>query len=312
MIRQEDERFVGCRIPVSDSPQLPRVILGSVKVVQHHGLIADQSRAALDWPGYNAPDIRIALGSSDEEPTALMQGVESSEIQISPVHHIEGAGFGDQDVEYIDVVPFAVGNMDKTRDLTAQIQQRMHLDRALGRAKRRPREQRQTQIDGGRVQCIDGVVQFQAQGFGGVQLPCNSNQRLGELAVQAPVAALVGIGQIAAREVAAQSEVIRFGGMRFETRLDVPQALAKGDLRERHAQELVQATEGRTLKSPRYLATKRRNVCHGANSITWANTSLPAYIQISRENPGSLRFLASVVQVVNTWKSYETPENTGF
>ena len=68
----------------------------------------------------------------------------------------------------------------------------------------------------------------------------------------------------------------------------------------------------RTLKSPRYLATKRRNVCHGANSITWANTSLPAYIQISRENPGSLRFLASVVQVVNTWKSYETPENTGF
>jgi hypothetical protein len=56
---------------------------------------------------------------------------------------------------------------------------------------------------------VHGVVQFQAQGLRGVQLPCNTNQRLGELAVQAPVASLVGVGQIAAREVAAQSQVIR-------------------------------------------------------------------------------------------------------
>ena len=64
--------------------------------------------------------------------------------------------------------------------------------------------------------------------------------------------------------------------------------------------------------SPRYLVGRRRKVRHGANSITWAKTSLRAYIQISRGNPGRLRFLASVVQVVNTWKSYETLENTDF
>src|SRR5271165_397773 len=51
MVGQEDERFVGCRIPVSDSAQLPRIIPGGVEVVQHHALIADQSRAAIDWPG---------------------------------------------------------------------------------------------------------------------------------------------------------------------------------------------------------------------------------------------------------------------
>jgi hypothetical protein len=33
-----------------------------------------------------------------------------------PVHN-KRPGCGDQDVEYIDVVPVAVGNMDKTRDL---------------------------------------------------------------------------------------------------------------------------------------------------------------------------------------------------
>jgi hypothetical protein len=123
-------------------------------------------------------------------------------------------------------------------------QQRMQLDRDLRRAKWRPWKQRQTQIDGGGVQRIDRVVQFQAQGFRGIQFPCNTNQRLSELAVHAPVAALVGIGQIAAREVAAQSQMIRLGRVRFETRLDVPQALAKSDLCKCHAQELVQATEG--------------------------------------------------------------------
>jgi len=75
----------------------------------------------------------------------------------------------------------------------------------LGETKRGPREGRQTQIDRGGTHRIHGVVQFQAHRLGRVQLPCNTNQRFGELAVQPSVASLVDIGQIAAREVAAQS-----------------------------------------------------------------------------------------------------------
>jgi len=163
MIGQEDERFVGRRIPESNSAQLTGIIPGGVKIVQHHALIADQSGAAIDWPGSNALDVRVALGSSDEESAALTQCVESGEIQIAPVHHIEGADLGDQDVEYVHVVPFAVGNMDKAGNCASQVQQRMQLDRGLGRAKRGPRKQRQAQIDGGRVQRINGIVQFHAQ-----------------------------------------------------------------------------------------------------------------------------------------------------
>ena len=58
------------------------------------------------------------------------------------------------------------------------------------------------------------------------------------------VAPLVGIGQIAARKVAAQSQVARLGRMRVEACFDIARALAKGDLCERHAQELIQAAEG--------------------------------------------------------------------
>jgi hypothetical protein len=111
----------------------------------------------------------------------------------------------DQNVEDVDIVPFAVGNKNKTGDGTAKIQRHMQLDRGLGEAKRGPREERQTQIDRGGIHRIHCVVQFQAHRLGRVQLPCNTNQRLGELAVQPSVASLVDIGQIAAREVAAQS-----------------------------------------------------------------------------------------------------------
>ena len=39
----------------------------------------------------------------------------------------------------------------------------------------------------------------------------------------------------------------------------------------------------RTLKLPRYLVTRRRNVYHGANSMTCAKTSLPACIGASQK-----------------------------
>src|SRR6266700_1562307 len=63
----------------------------------------------------------------------------------------------------------------------------------------------------------------------------------------------------------------------------------------------------RTLKSPRYFLTSRRKVCHGANSITWAKTSLPAYIRGPGVNPGSLPQFAFATQVVNTLTVAKSP-----
>src|SRR5574340_106145 len=68
----------------------------------------------------------------------------------------------------------------------------------------------------------------------------------------------------------------------------------------------------RTLKSPRYFATNRRKVCHGANSITWANTSLPACITTSRINPGSLPQSVLNVQIVYTTEGHGCLVCSGF
>src|SRR5271169_3907927 len=66
----------------------------------------------------------------------------------------------------------------------------------------------------------------------------------------------------------------------------------------------------RTLKSPRYCATKRRNVCHGANSITCANTSLPLCIAASPEIRGRLPASPVRIQIVNRGDRHEPRANS--
>jgi len=80
-----------------------------------------------------------------------MHGVQALEVHVAPIHHVEGPGFHGQDVQYIDIVQFAVADVNKRGDRAAQVQQGVQLHGGLGRAKRRPVEQAQAQIDGGGV-----------------------------------------------------------------------------------------------------------------------------------------------------------------
>ena len=127
--------------------------------------------------------------------------------------------------------------------LPAQIQQRVQLDRRLGRAERRPGKDRQAQIDRGGIERVDGVLEIEPERLVGVKSPGRADQALREVAVDAPIARRVGIGQRVARDRAAKSQVIELGALRTQTRLDVAQALAIGQLREGHAQVLVETRE---------------------------------------------------------------------
>ena len=83
-----------------------------------------------------------------------MQHMQGGEIHVAPIHDIDGTRFGEQHVERMNIVKFAVGYADEARDVAAQIEQRVHLHRCFGRTKMRPREHRQAQIDGRRVQTV--------------------------------------------------------------------------------------------------------------------------------------------------------------
>ena len=119
----------------------------------------------------------------------------------------------------------------------------VHFHRALVTPKLCPGEQRQTQIDGGGIHCIDGCGQLQIQRLRTIQLARHADQHAAEVGEDPPVAMLVGMGKIVARDLAAKAHVIQLRLLRAQTGLDVAQALAIGQLRECQTQELIQTRE---------------------------------------------------------------------
>ena len=134
--------------------------------------------------------------------------------------------------------------MDKRGDIALQVQQGMEFDGGLGVAEGRPGKHGQAQVDGGGVEGIDGVIEFQSQVVFGIQGPGQADEGLGEVGIQAPVALLVGVGQGISGHAAAQSQVVEFILVRPQADLDIAQALAVGELGEGHAKELVETGKG--------------------------------------------------------------------
>ena len=176
----------------------------------------------------------VLLGSHDEERRAEGEHEEAFEIDVGPIHDVEGAGLGADLVEDVDVVRFAVGNADKRGDVAVQVQQRVHLHSSLVPAELGPREQREAQVDGGRVQSVEGLIEIYADRIAGVQGPRDANQDLGEIGIDPPVARFVGVGQCRARHRAAESHVVKLGGKRTQARFDIAEAFAVGQLGESH------------------------------------------------------------------------------
>jgi len=95
------------------------------------------------------------------------------------------------------------------------------------------------QIDGRRVQRIDRIGQVDPQVLVAIESPRLRDQQLREIGIDPPVAGLVGIGQRAARDRAANPQMIEPAFLRAQAGYEVAQTLAEGQLRKGHAEKLV-------------------------------------------------------------------------
>src|SRR5467141_3444903 len=210
IVGQEDEGLGGFGILKTDAAQRGLKALVRVEAREDDTLVADQAGLAIDRMRVAALDLKIRFTASHEEAARLVETIKAFKVE-------EG------------------GNV------AAQIQQRVQLDGRFGQAERRPREYRQTEIDGCCVERVDCLPQFDTEGFPHIQTPGDSDQALGEIGVDTPVAHGVGMGQCVASHRRTNSEVIELGTLCAQANLDVPKALSIGQLREGHAQERVQA-----------------------------------------------------------------------
>ena len=181
------------------------------------------------------------LARRDEEGPGLVQHIKAGKVDVATIHDVDGSGFRQEHIEGMNVVQLAIRDVDKTRNVAPQVEQRVHLHRRLGGAEVRPRKDRQAQSDGRRVQGVDGIGQVQPQFFVDVQRPRLGDEPLGQRRMDTPVAPFVGIGQRRAPDRLAEAHVIEFRCVDREAGLDVAQAFPVGQLGEGHGPVLLGA-----------------------------------------------------------------------
>lgn len=242
-IGQKDKELVGFGIAIGDATQSIRVGKFGFWRGKKNALVAAQPGGFVDLARGGPGVAHIVLGTNDKGDLALMQRLKSGEIQIAAIDNDDRTGWPLNQVQYIDVVHFASRDIDENRNRAAQIDDRVGFDCRLGGSKIRPRKQRQTQIDGRRVQRIEWFVQSQPNVLALMQLDRYGNQSMTQCLEQPPVAPFVGIGQGGTRYLAANPNVVELGTVRVQTRHQIAQALASGDLGIRDTQEMVPGRE---------------------------------------------------------------------
>jgi hypothetical protein len=179
--------------------------------------------------------------ASDEE--SAMQGptIQSFEVEVTAIHDVEGTRLRSELIQHIDIVNARRSNANKRGNLAPQIEQRVQFQSVLRGTEVGPGKQCHAQVDGSGVEGIDGVGQVEPQVFVAVQPSRFYNQRLREITVDTPVAGLIGIGQRAARNLAADAEMVELALLGAQAGDDVAQTFAVAQLREHHRKKMVPA-----------------------------------------------------------------------
>ena len=144
-------------------------------------------------------ELETFASPGDEVRFGLMECVESPEVEVSAIHDVIGTGYRKKVVQNIDVVHVSRGNEDKLGNMALQIHQRVEFDGPFGFAKLGPRKQRETQVDGGGVERVNRRVEVEPDVFVQIKLFGLLDEDLSEVGIDAPIALVVGMGEVAVR-----------------------------------------------------------------------------------------------------------------
>lgn len=244
IVGQKDERLMGLGVLKKDTSQIGGIVLRELVLIQLYSLISNHARGPSGGARIDTSGVHISFCSRDKKCASLMHLVESGEIQVAAVHQIERSRLEEYTVKNVDLVHLAVIDVDKREDLPSQIQQIMRLDGGLFGARRRPRMQRQAQVDGCGIEGLDGSVQIDVQGVLGIQGPGDGNQMLSEVLENLPRSFGDRVGQLVARNgLATKSHVVQPIGLIPQIDLEVAQGLLVFRLCKGYGEELVQGRE---------------------------------------------------------------------
>src|SRR3954462_6291749 len=101
----------------------------------------------------------------------------------------------------------------------------MEFDGRFASPEFRPRKERETKIDGGGIESVDGLIQLDGETIVSIELASMGNENVCEVSIDSPVALLIGYGQGIACDGSSKAEVIEFGFDGIQAGFNIAQAM---------------------------------------------------------------------------------------
>ena len=212
-----------------------------VKAFQDNDLVGLDSSGFVYRLGIKAPGPEVAFGPSDKEGQRLMDSITAIEIQINTADNIKGSWFEDQLIQDGDVVNFAMSDNNEGGNTSPEVQGSVQFHSSLAGSEFGLRKKRQTQIDGGGIQGIGCLIQFETERIDDIEATRLADEDLGKVCIDAPISDLIGMSKGVSGGVAAKNHMIEFSLSRTETGFDVSEAPPIGELSKGRAEKLVPA-----------------------------------------------------------------------
>lgn len=238
VVGQEDQSLSALRIDIADTSQSLRVVEFSFSGAQSDRLVATQSGCLVDRSGLQNVESRVGLGSNHEVSLGVVDAEQTSEVEVTPVDHIDAPRFEGDLVEEVHVVNRSIRNTDEHRDWAGKVDLGVQLDSSFGSAEVCPWKHRKAQIDSRGIDRIHHLVEIEPIRIFGIQPSGFSNENLSERFVNTPVPMFVGVGQIGPSDVPTNAHCVEMSAT-AQAGFDISQALSKSNLRESHREELI-------------------------------------------------------------------------
>src|SRR5205085_2195792 len=146
-----------------------------------------------------------------------MESIQAMEIDVTTIHDNIGTRLRNETIQYADIRDFSVSDIDEDRNDALDIDHRVQFYSALRTTEAGPREQRQAQIDGRGIECINTGVEIQSQIRIGIQRLRLFDQALSKIGIDSPVASLISVGQSGSFDQGAKTGAIEMSPMRIQT-----------------------------------------------------------------------------------------------
>ena len=243
VVGEEDQFPVGFRVVIAHLPQKGGKGISRFGERGLAHMVASQAGEAVHGQRVMPGEFQFALGPRDEESPGICDAKEAHKIHVAAIHQIKCAGFKHEIVEPAHVVLTGSGDVNAGGNGPSQVDLGMHLDARFGLPEVGPREECQREIDGGRIEGVDRVVEIQAEIFSGIQRPGLADESFCKILPDSPVALVVGVRESGLGNRLRESKMMQSRRPRIQTRGDVAQSLAPGQLGEDDVDELLATAE---------------------------------------------------------------------